>query len=210
MRRLVLLWLGLVGILLALFVAVEHAGMPLLTDPGRQLRRATVLVALLSVSLLVVDAALPVASSAVMLLNGAVFGVVGGTVLSTCGAVGALVLAAWIGRRGLSRMVPGADDDDPRVAELLQRYGTAAIILSRPVPLLAESVAMVAGAAGMPWWRLLAAGTAGIVPLSMVYALAGARSGQAGGAVVAVVVIFLAGAALALSALRHRQPLRSE
>lgn len=205
MRRVVLVWLGLVGLLFVLFVAVEQAGIPLLSDPGRGLRRASVPVAVLGVSLLVVDAVLPVASSAVMVLHGALFGILGGTALSTCGAVGSLALAAWIGRRGRDRMVPVVGDDEPRLAEFLRRYGAAAIILSRPVPLLAESVAMVAGAAGMPWGRLLLAGAAGILPVSLVYALAGARSSQAGGAVVAAVVIVLAGAALASSALRNRR-----
>jgi len=96
-------------------------------------------------------------------------------------------------------------DDEPRVTELLRRYGTATIILSRPVPLLAESVAMVAGATGMSWYRLLLAGTAGIVPVSFAYAVAGDRSGQTGGAVVAGIVILMAGAALAISALRRRR-----
>ena len=204
MRRLLLLWLGLVGLLLALFVAVEAAGVPLLTDPARDLRAASLPVAVLGVSLLVVDAVLPVASSAVMVLHGALFGIAAGTALSTCGSLGSLALAGWIGRRGQGRMAAVMAGGGPRVAELLERYGAAAVIVTRPVPLLAESVAVVAGAAGMAWWRLLLAGAAGIVPVSLLYALAGARSGRAGGAAVAAVVIALAVAALAAPAVAGR------
>lgn len=100
MRRLMLVWVALVAGLLVLFVAVEAAGVPLLSDPDRSLRLVSVPVAVLGVGLLVVDALLPVASSAVMVIHGAAFGVIGGTALSTCGAAGSLALAAWIGRRG--------------------------------------------------------------------------------------------------------------
>lgn len=205
MRRLVLAWLAVVALLLGVFVIVEMAGVPLLTDPGGELSGSSTAVALVGVGLLVIDALLPVASSAVMVLLGAAFGVAGGTVLSTVGALGSLALAAHVGRRGQRRMGAIVGDDGPRVADLLSRYGTAAVILSRPVPLLAESVAVVAGAAGMGWWRLLLAGTAGIVPASCAYAAAGDRSGQAGGVVVAGVVVALAAAALGVSALRGRR-----
>jgi uncharacterized membrane protein YdjX (TVP38/TMEM64 family) len=192
MRRYLLVGTGMLAILLLMFLAVEAAGVPVLTDPSPWLSAGTVAAAALGVALLVVDVALPVPSSVVMLAHGAVFGVAAGTVLSTVGAVGAAVVAFWIGRRGgplLDRLVTAVDRE--RADRMVGRWGVFAVAVSRPVPLLAETVGMLAGTTSMPWPRFVLAAVAGSLPLAVVYGVTGAWA-QAfldGAAVFLVVVV---------------------
>lgn len=204
LRRIGILWLLITALLLLVFAAFEGFGAPVLGEAGTRLRRQSAATAALGVSLLVIDVVLPVASSVVMVALGSLFGVIGGTVLSSVGGVGSLLLAAALGRRGRAPLDRALGDDGRRAAAMVERYGMAAVLASRPIPLLAESTAIVAGATGMPWWRLLLAGTAGTIPVALVYAIAGDRGSQVNGLMVAVVLITLAVGTLVLPAVRQR------
>ncbi len=102
-----------------------------------------------------VDVALSVPSSLVMVAHGAHLGVVIGTVLSVVGSTGAALVGFALGRRGgplLARLVP--PEERTRADRLLARWGTLAIIITRPVPLLAQTTAVMAGTslwAGDAW-----------------------------------------------------------
>jgi uncharacterized membrane protein YdjX (TVP38/TMEM64 family) len=185
-RRLALLWLGALAVLLAVFAAAELAGLPLL--PSR-------VGAAVGVGLLAADVLLPIPSSVVMAALGAAYGLPLGAALSVLGGALMALAGGLLGRRG-SRAVTGGDR--ARVESLVARYGVAAVVLSRPVPLLAESVLFVAAAAGMPLPRLVLGATAGTVPVALVYAAAGAYGRQADAAVAFVVIVVLALLALAV------------
>ena len=75
--------------LLALFLIVEALDVPLLMDPTPWLERGGPVAALVGVLLLTVDVLLPGPLNVVMLANGALFGVAGGTLLSLVGSMGA-------------------------------------------------------------------------------------------------------------------------
>jgi uncharacterized membrane protein YdjX (TVP38/TMEM64 family) len=125
--------------------------------------------------LLIADVLLPVPSSIVMVAHGALFGVLWGTILSLLGSVGAAAFGFAIGRRGgalLERVVTPAER--ARASSILVRWGTLAIIVTRPVPLLAETVAIMAGASTMSWRAVIMASIAGSLPPSLLYALTGA------------------------------------
>ena len=80
-----------------------------------------------------------------------------------------------IGRRGgrvLERVVSPAER--ARADYLLARWGALAIIVTRPVPLLAETVAIMAGASPMSWSSVTLASLAGSLPPALLYALTGA------------------------------------
>jgi len=116
-----------------------------------------------------------VPSSIVMVAHGALFGVLWGTMLSLIGSVGAAVFGFAIGRRGgalLERVVTPAER--ARASSILARWGTLAIIVTRPVPLLAETVAIMAGASSMTWRAIIVASIAGSLPPALLYALTGA------------------------------------
>jgi uncharacterized membrane protein YdjX (TVP38/TMEM64 family) len=139
------------------------------------MKHGGVLAASVGVGLLIADVVLPVPSSLVMVAHGALFGVWWGTLLSLLGSLGAAVFAFAIGRRGgrlMERVATPAER--ARASNVLARWGTLAIIVTRPVPLLAETVAIMAGATAMTWRSLIVASFAGSLPPALLYALTGA------------------------------------
>ncbi|HEV7506922.1 MAG TPA: VTT domain-containing protein [Thermoanaerobaculia bacterium] len=177
MKRYALLTLAMMAIFLALFGLAEWLGVPLLTDPGPWLSRGGWIAAALGFALLVADVLLPVPSSLVMIAHGALFGVVGGTLLSLAGSLGAGLFGFALGRRGgplLDRLVP--EDERLRANALLERWGDLAIVVTRPVPILAETLSILAGTSSMSWSRMTVATFAGSLPAALIYALAGATA----------------------------------
>ena len=170
---------GMLAVFLVLFFLVEALGIPLLVDPTPWLKQGGIWAAALGVALLIADVLLPVPSSLVMVAHGALFGVVLGTLLSLLGSTGAAVFGFWIGRRGgklLERLVTA--EERARANRLLERWGTLAIIVTRPIPLLAETVAIMAGASSLGWGRTTLAALAGSLPPALLYALTGASAGR--------------------------------
>jgi len=175
MKRYLLTVVALIVLFTIMFVIVEALGVPLLSDPTPWMKHGGVLAACIGVGLLIADVLLPVPSSIVMVAHGALFGVLWGTVLSLIGSVGAAVFGFAIGRRSgrlLERAVTPAER--ARASSILTRWGTLAIIVTRPVPLLAETVAIMAGASSMSWRAVVLASIAGSLPPALLYALTGA------------------------------------
>lgn len=175
MKRYLLIVVALMASFLLLFLAVESAGVPLLTDPTPSMRHGGVLAAALGVGLLVADVLLPVPSSLVMVAHGAIFGVVSGTLLSVLGSMGAALFGFAIGRRGdklIERLV--RPDERAYANKMLARWGALAVVVTRSVPLLAETVAIITGASPLGWGRMTLASFAGSLPPALLYALTGA------------------------------------
>lgn len=172
-------YLIIIGVMMAsfllLFIVVEALGVPLLSDPTPWMGRGGVVAASIGVGLLVADVLLPVPSSLVMVAHGALFGVAVGTSLSLAGSVGATLFGFAIGRRGgrlMEKLVTPAERE--RADRLLKRWGALAIIVTRPVPLLAETVAIMAGTSSLGWWSVTGAALAGSLPPALLYAITGA------------------------------------
>jgi uncharacterized membrane protein YdjX (TVP38/TMEM64 family) len=175
MKRYLLITALMLAFFLLLFIIVEALGVPLLTDPTPWMNQGGVVAAVLGVGLLIADVLLPVPSSLVMVAHGALFGVVIGTLLSLLGSVGASLFGFAIGRRGgkwLERVV--THEERVRADDLLSRWGVLAVIVTRPIPLLAETVAIMAGASPLGWGSVLLASFAGSLPAALLYALTGA------------------------------------
>src|SRR5215210_5921114 len=142
MKRYSVMVSAIFALLLIGFLLVEVTDVRLLNDPSPWLSSPGTLTALLGSGLLVADVVLPVPSSVVMVAHGALFGVVGGTLLSVGGSTGAALIGFSLGRRGgplLARLV--SPEERARADHILSRWGTLAIVVTRPVPLLAETVA---------------------------------------------------------------------
>jgi len=170
---------SLFGIFLALFLLVEALNITLLKEPSFWLEHAGVLAGLAGVCLLVADVALPVPSSLVMIAHGALFGVAIGTLLSLVGSTGAALAGFAVGRRSgllLVRLVPV--EELLRANRLLIRWGMLAIVVTRPVPLLAETTAIVVGTSRLGWGRATLAALVGSLPGALLYALAGAGAAR--------------------------------
>lgn len=72
----------------------------------------------------------------------------------------------------MQRIVPV--EERTRANYLLERWGTLAIIVTRPVPVLAETMTIVAGASSLSWGKLVLASTFGSLTPAFLYALTGA------------------------------------
>ncbi|MFP5248177.1 MAG: TVP38/TMEM64 family protein [Thermoanaerobaculia bacterium] len=164
--------------LLLLFFLASSAGLALLNDPTPLLRGAArPIAAITGVLLLVADVFLPVPSSLVMVAHGTLFGAVTGTLLSVIGSVLSALTAFGIGRMGnnaIRRLV--TDREHERAGALLARWGVAAIALTRPVPILAETVAILAGSSPLTWRQTAIAAAAGSIVPAAAYAWAGAHA----------------------------------
>jgi uncharacterized membrane protein YdjX (TVP38/TMEM64 family) len=147
--------------------------------------------ALLIVLLLAADVFLPVPSSLVMVISGAAFGVMWGSALALVGSVAGEWLGFEIvrrfGRAASSRLV--GDDELARVNRFFERHGAAAIVVTRPLPIVMETMSIVAGLSRMTRSSFLLASLAGTAPIVVVYAYAGAVSRQVGSLLPAVIVL---------------------
>jgi uncharacterized membrane protein YdjX (TVP38/TMEM64 family) len=158
----------------------------LLAEPG-------VTAAVAVVVILGIDVFVPIPSSLVMILSGAVFGVGAGATLSLVGSLSGNVLGYELARRygaGLAARLVGEQQLN-RMATVFERYGAVAIILSRPVPVLMETLSLVAGMAGMRRGAFLVTSLLGTVPACLIYAYAGAFSKDAGNLIPAFAVALL-------------------
>lgn len=196
MKRYLVLTLGMMLFFLALFGVAVALNIEILTDPGPWLGRGGWIAALLGVALLTGDVLLPVPATLVMMANGALFGVAAGTALSLAGSLGAAWFAFALGRRGgplIDRLVP--EDERRRADAMLERWGDLAIVVTRPVPIVAETVAILAGTSPLTWRRMTLATLGGALPASLLYALAGATAASFDNAVLVFgLVLVVAGA----------------
>lgn len=186
----------MLALFLVLFGLTEALGVSFLQDPSAWMSREGGLAAAAAgFGLLTADVFIPVPASIVMAAHGALFGAVPGAALSLAGSLAATLLGFAVGRRGgplLARLVSPAEK--ARADDLLRKYGALAVLVSRPIPLLAETIAILAGASPMGWGRMAAAATAGALPACLLYALAGAASRSFGGGLLMMVpVLLLAG-----------------
>jgi membrane protein DedA with SNARE-associated domain len=69
------------------------------------------------------------------------------------------------------------------------RHGVMAIVVTRPLPIVMETMSLVAGLSRMTRAAFLAASVAGTAPIVFVYAYAGALSREVGSLVPAAVML---------------------
>ncbi|HUP61516.1 MAG TPA: VTT domain-containing protein [Thermoanaerobaculia bacterium] len=162
--------------LLLMFFAASATDLALFEDPTPLFRGARPVAALIGVSLLIADVFLPVPSSLVMVAHGTLFGVAGGTLLSLAGSIASALVGFAVGRWSsgtIRRLV--SEREYERAAAMLSRWGAVAIAVSRPVPILAETVAILAGSSPLRWRNAALAAAAGSLVPSAVYAWTGAH-----------------------------------
>jgi uncharacterized membrane protein YdjX (TVP38/TMEM64 family) len=121
------------------------------------------------------DILLPVPSSGVSTYAGGTLGIVAGTGASwlgmTLGAIGGFALARWLGRPFAERH---GGSDVAALDDFAQRYGVAALVLTRPLPLLAEACVLVSGASRLSWRRFLLPVMLSNLAIALAYAATGA------------------------------------
>lgn len=181
--------------LLIVFFIANATGVAI--EDASPLRKAGAFAAIVGFLLLVADVVLPIPSSLVMVAHGTLFGVVPGALLSIAGSVASALFAFAIGRAGtnvIRRFVTAEEHE--RASELLGRWGLAAVALTRPVPILAETVAILAGSSKLGWLETAAAAAVGSLVPAIVYAWTGAHAGAVANHAVIFIGVMLATAML--------------
>src|SRR4051794_9095477 len=130
---------------------------------------------------LALDVVLPVPSSMVSTAAGAVMGMARGTAVVWVGMMAGSVLGYALGARatGVTGRFVGADSL-ARAERVAAAYGDWAIVVCRPVPVLAEASVVLAGLVHTPWPRFLALTAASNLGIAIAYAAIGAYSMSAG------------------------------
>lgn len=176
-RRWVLLIVGLLAAILLpwLLVGDQLAGLAMAATAA--LADRPWLVMALVVALLALDPVLPVPSSVVAVAAGSALGTAIGALAIWTGLMLGALLGFWLGRRpgrALAARVLG-ERGLTELRPVLRPIGPIALLLSRPVPVVAEAVVILAGAALMPWRPFLLA----VVPANAALAMAWAGLGAA-------------------------------
>jgi len=185
--------IGIAFTLLMMFLAAWAMGFDIEGAPPMP-AKAGPLAAITGIALLIADVFLPIPSSLVMIAHGALFGTLIGTSLSLIGSVLSALTGFAVGRAGtnaIRRIVSPAEHE--YASSLLQKWGATAVALTRPVPILAETVAILAGSSQLTWTQTAIAAAAGSIVPSVVYAWAGANARNANHAIIFGGVILATG-----------------
>jgi uncharacterized membrane protein YdjX (TVP38/TMEM64 family) len=199
MKRTIWLILGVAAFVIASKLLIENVlGVDVEALAQRWMAHAGAGSAAVLIGLLAADLFLPVPSSLIMVLSGAAFGVLWGSIFSLAGSIG----GEWLGfelvrRYGLpaSRRLVG-DEDLTKMRAIMAKHGAAAVLVTRALPVVMETMSVVAGLSTMPRRSFLLASLAGTLPVAVIYAYAGAVSRDVSSVVPAVVILLaVAGAA---------------
>ncbi|MEZ4847332.1 MAG: VTT domain-containing protein [Bacteroidia bacterium] len=147
---------------------------PLLQQPDQVLKEPSLSTFGLSLILLAADTFLPTPSSLVLLADGYIFGMFKGTVIGVLGlmignALG--FLAARYGNQWLEKKFPSEKRGSSQ--KFLDRWGFLALAISRPVPVLAESILLLTGTTKMTFWNAMFSCFVGTVPFVLFYVAVG-------------------------------------
>ena len=128
--------------------------------------------------LLSIDIVAPIPSSIVSTAGGYFLGFIGGTFISFAGMTISCLVGYWIGTRfGRPAAFRFVDPKEiSRFESLQKKYGDWILIISRSVPLLAETSVLFAGIGRMKLTRFIFMVTLSNLGISMVYAAVGAYS----------------------------------
>ena len=147
--------------------------------------------ALVMIALLAADLFLPIPSSVIMVLSGAAFGVLWGSLFSLVGSIGGewlgFELVRRYGRRASANLA--GEEELERLSRVFERHGVAVIVVTRALPVVMETMSVVAGLSTMTRSSFLIASLVGTAPIVVVYAYAGAVSRQTGSLVPAIIML---------------------
>jgi uncharacterized membrane protein YdjX (TVP38/TMEM64 family) len=199
-------WLILAALLAALIVVpflFFERGMNAWVEQFFRLEHHTAAIGAAVVSLLALDVLLPVPSSIVSTAAGAMLGLVPGVLASTAGMTLGCTLGYACGRKwgsALVRRVVGEREAE-QVSAQFRKGAIWALAIMRPVPVLAEASALIAGVSGVPFPMYLAVTTFANAGISIIYCTAGASAFLPAFAA----SIVLPGLAMAVSRLIYRR-----
>lgn len=173
-----LFWVLAMGLVLATFFLFGAAMDEWVMSRLAACRLRPLMTGLLVVGLLGSDILLPVPSSVVSTAGGYALGFVGGTLVSFVGLSISSLMGYWLGRLAapavLGRLLGVRESE--AVRGVRSRWGDWVVVISRPVPVLAEASTLFAGASGMAFGRFVLMCSLANLGISGVYAAVGSLS----------------------------------
>jgi len=148
------------------------------TDLLRSSRDQSLWTSVMLSLLLAADVFLPIPSSIVSTGAGFLLGFAGGTVASFFGMTAGCLLGYAVGfssRKVVAMRLVG-EEEMARLENLFARFGDWAMVIARPVPVLAEASVLFAGLGGMRLPRFLLISMLSNLGISAVYGAIGAFS----------------------------------
>ncbi len=128
----------------------------------------------ISIGLLISDVLLPIPSSLIMIANGAIYGMFVGSILSLLGGLGATALGYLLGKSNEKTITRFFNKHDLETGkQFFVRWGLLAIVISRPIPLLSETISVIAGTLNLGIARTLLGSIIGFLPAAIIYAYCG-------------------------------------
>jgi uncharacterized membrane protein YdjX (TVP38/TMEM64 family) len=155
------------------------------THPPAPMTLATLVVAILAA-----DIVLPVPSGPISTLAGSHLGIALGTAASalgmTLGAVTAFAVAREFGRAPNEKGNPVSREaaaersasQSPDAEQAARSHGPWMLVLTRPLPIIAEAAVLVAGSLHMPWRTFLPPVVVSNVAISATYAALGQQAAE--------------------------------
>lgn len=176
LARWIVIWLILLAIPIVPFAALVLGGGDPFESWARAVAGRPALAAAVCFSLLVSDVFLPIPSSLVSIVSGQSLGALAGGMVNWLGlslghAAGFLAARRW-GRPLAARFV--GSQGLKRAGDTSATGAAVALILTRPVPVLAEAFSMFAGLTSFGFGRFLAILLIANAPHSFIYSWAGA------------------------------------
>lgn len=196
-------------VLLLVFVGwliLEVGGILSLEEVIRRLSRTEkIAAATIIVLLLASDVVIPVPSTILMTVAGSIFGLFWGIIVTAVGSMSASITGYWIGKMGgrpLAQKVISQKELDS-MERWSTAYGKWPVVLAKTLPMMAETVAVSAGIAQMPFISFSLFTLLGTAITCSLYVMAGENASS----VEEVLMIVTAGfviAVLAATIIRHQ------
>jgi len=126
--------------------------------------------------LLALDIVLPIPSSIIMISAGSLYGIAYGAAITFSGMMLSCLLGYLIGRAFGRADRHRHESKYQKSQEILDKWGEFALMASRPIPVLSESIVILAGSQKMSFGKAMLSCALGVLPTSLIYAMVGSQS----------------------------------
>jgi len=164
-------------VFLIIYIIFELTGILTLSQVKEILQQSQPYTALIIIGLLIIDLILPIPSSVVMTFSGSIYEFMGGAILGTIGSITGSTIGFIIFRKKGFKIIKKFinQNEQKSMNKWFNSYGEGIIILSRMVPMLAETMSCFAGLTKISFKRFLLFITIGTIPVSLYYSYFGSQ-----------------------------------